>query len=203
MVHIIVSEAFRKQGLGKQLTKTLINYLNNVGCKSQHLIATSMGERIYKKLGFRTVETYRFYHGLKITNHEKDKNIRPLQSSDWDDVMALDKKITGEIREPMLALYPFQGWGYFDAGKSIGYYLSEIGEGNIIAQEEYAGLALLALKHSLKACKTVLPASNRAGIDYLVGNGLKETGQVARMVLGEMTAWKPEAIYSRIGGFYA
>lgn len=201
--HIIVSDEFRKQGLGEQLTKALIDYLNKAGCRSQHLIATSLSEGVYKKLGFRLVETYRFFRNSKLIYSEKDKNIRPLQSSDQDAVMALDKIITGEKRKPMLALYPFKGWGYFSEGSLTGYYLSEVGEGTIIAQEKQAGLNLLTLKHSFKACKTVLPDSNRAGIEFLAGNEFEETGQAVRMVLGEMPAWKPQSVYSRIGGYYA
>ena len=203
LAHIIVSEVFRKQGLGKQLTKALIDYLRNAGCKVQHLIATSMGEGIYKKLEFRHLETYRFFQGTKISYPDMNKSIRSLQPSDWDAVMTLDKEITGEIRKPLLALYPFKGWVYFTAGKLIGYYLSEIGEGTILAVEVEAGLALLNLKHSLKACKTALPDSNRAGIDFFIGNEFEETGQAVRMVLGEKLAWNPESVYSRIGGFYA
>jgi len=54
-----------------------------------------------------------------------------------------------------------------------------------------------------KADKAVIPSENQIGIDFLKKNGfiLSET-KGKRMILGKNIDWKPECIFSRIGGNY-
>ncbi len=47
LAHIIVAPHFRGQGLGYTLTNYAIETLENLGCTSQLLVATEMGEPLY------------------------------------------------------------------------------------------------------------------------------------------------------------
>lgn len=51
--HIIVHENVHNKGIGKSITKHLIDIANYQRCYSIHLIATEQGYPVYKALGFK------------------------------------------------------------------------------------------------------------------------------------------------------
>ena len=59
--NIIVSKEFRNQGLGKKLTKRLIEIANANDCESIYLLATPLGKTVYQKLGFQEKGKYLFF----------------------------------------------------------------------------------------------------------------------------------------------
>lgn len=73
----------------------------------------------------------------------------------------------------------------------------------ISALDEKAGLALLNFKHCIRKSKTAIPEPNKAANDFMVKNGFVKTLSAPRMVLGNEVNWKPECVFSRIGGHYA
>ncbi len=202
--HIIVSSDFQNQRIGYQLTENVINYLKEQGCKTLFLFATEMGEGLYKKFGFETECYYKFYRGEILNTEFRDEHIRPAKEYDFEKIMRLDEEISGEQRKNMLERFNSIGWIYenLETGEIEGYFLPELGERLIIANNNIAGLKLLELKHTLKNCKTVLPESNKEGQNFLKRKGFKEYKSAPRMVLGQKTNWNPEMIFSRIGGFY-
>ena len=60
LAHIIVHPDNRNQGIGNLITKTLVENLESKRCDTIYLIATALGEPVYKKLGFET-ETDMYY----------------------------------------------------------------------------------------------------------------------------------------------
>ena len=78
--------------------------------------------------------------------------------------------------------------------------MPDLGEGLILASDTSAGLELMKIKYS-KVDKAVLPGENHFGTNFLGENGftLSDT-KGTRMILGQEINWKPEHIYSRIGG---
>lgn len=202
LAHIIVSEAHRRQGIGNQLTQHIIDYLHQQGCQTLLLIATDLGEPVYRRFGFETVSQYQFYKGNQIDSHSTGKNIRALMLSDIKEVLQLDRAITGENRKNMIESFLSNGWVYSANSKIKGYFLTEFGEGTIIAANDKAGIELLKFKLSLRDSKAVLPAENQKGIAFLETCGFKKFNTANRMVLGENIKWKPRLIYSRAGGFY-
>jgi len=204
LAHIIVAEEHYRKGFGRALTEYVMNFLDDQGVKTQILIATEMGAKLYPKLGFRQTAAYSFYKSAQINNSQENKNIRALTDADYPALFELDKNISAEERKPVLEKFGLNGWGIFEKNSGIlkGYYLREIGEGTILASDNESGLELLKFKHSQKKCKTVLPRENLAGNEFLVNNGFKKYSECARMILGEDHNWKPEKVFSRIGGFY-
>jgi GNAT superfamily N-acetyltransferase len=202
--HIIVSHDYRRKGFGNKLTQHIIDYLNSQGCKTQLLIATEMGEKLYEKLGFKKVSSYCFFRGSKLNIKVNDENIRPLIQPHFEPLLQIDREISGEDRRQMLESFNSKGWGYFDIDSQelTGYYLSDIGEGLVIAKDATAGTELLNLKHSLKEYKAVLPDENEDGKKFLTSNGFQNYSKASRMILGEEIKWKPNLVFSRIGGFY-
>lgn len=203
LAHIIVSQDHRRQGIGYQLTQHVMDYLYRKGCKTQLLIATAMGVELYQKLGFQTVSEYLFFKGESLPGKFSGQNIRPPRPGDIEAILRLDREVSGENRKKMLENFLSEGWVYESGDQDIrGYFLTQIGEGTIIAAGDDAGLALLNLKLSQKNWKAVLPAENKKGIELFAKYNITHYSKSPRMVLGKNVEWKPEFVYSRAGGFY-
>lgn len=202
LAHIIVAEDWRNNGIGYRLTNHIINYLYDKGCKSLLLIATEMGEGLYRKFGFETVGEYIFFQGKKLDDNFSPINIREIKQSDLNAILNLDKSVTGENRCQMLRQFLSNARVYSTDSAIRGFFLKEFGEGTIIAADDEAGIALLMLKHHLTDSKSVLPDGNRSGIECLKKKNINNFLRAPRMSLGEKVAWKPEGIFSRAGGFY-
>jgi len=204
LAHIIVAEEHYRKGFGRALTEYVMNILDDHGVKTQILIATELGAKLYPKLGFRQIAAYNFYKSAQLEHMSENESIRPLEKSDYPALFELDREISAEERKPVLEKFGLNGWGFFEKNTDIlkGYYLPEIGEGTILAADDESGLELLKFKHIQKKCRTVLPKENAAGNSFLVNNGFEKYSDCARMILGDDHNWKPENVFSRIGGFY-
>jgi GNAT superfamily N-acetyltransferase len=200
LAHIIVDPTFRNRGIGFQIVSQLINNLTSKPSDTVLLIATKLGEPVYKKAGFRMVTEYLFFKREKAWNPGPiSANIIPYTDVHRSRVFELDKRITGEVREKLIADHLDTALLYITDNIVLGYYLPGLGEGLIVADIPEAGLELMKLKYAT-VDKAVLPSENKAGIDFLKQNGFIETSKGFRMILGNDLNWKPERIYSRIGG---
>lgn len=202
--HIIVSDKFRNQGFGYKLSEYVMNILFENNCTTQLLIATKMGENLYERLGFQKSCRYNFYIGNQL-DFPKNENIHQLNASDYDEVFKLDFSISGEHRENMILQFISNGYIYEEnnSDEISGYFIPDLGDGVILADNNISGIELLRIKHTLKKCMTVLPAENQAGNNFFIENGFELHNHAYRMVLGNEVNWKPQSVFCRIGGFYA
>ena len=200
LAHIIVDPGYRNSGLGYKIVNKLIADIEKNHLKSILLIATDLGEPVYRKAGFRVVGEYvqfnREKHRKKIAY---SGHIIPFKECFREKVIQLDNKITGEERENILGKGLDSSWLYVKEKELLGYYAQEMGEGLIIAETEEAGVELMKLKHAISD-KAVLPVENNAGRKFLKENGFKEASRMKRMLLLQDIDWKPQNIFSRIGG---
>jgi len=203
LAHIIVDRALRRRGIGTLMVNYLISALKAKNIETILLIATELGEPIYKKVGFRVISDYLFFNRTSSwTDKEISKKIRPYDQESYSQVIELDESISGECREPLIKNYLNDGFVYVDNRNLHGFYLPNLGEGAIYADLPEAGLELMKLKYST-VNKAVIPAQNEKGIEFLQQNGFIKTDRMARrMILGKDIDWKPECFYSRIGGNY-
>jgi len=203
LAHIIVDRDYRKKGIGFQIVEELLKSLNNRSIKTCLLLATDLGLTIYKKAGFRSVTEYVYLKREKSwKKYPLSDKLIPYRDKYYPMLMRLDRTVSGEDREILLKNYLGNSIIYLNNKKVMGYYMPGIGEGTIIAESEEAGLELMKLKLS-KIDKCVLPSDNVVGIDFIKQNGFTESDtKGTRMILGTDIKWKPENIYSRIGGNY-
>jgi GNAT superfamily N-acetyltransferase len=203
IAHIIVDSRHRNKGIGFQIVDFLIKSLKEKTVRSISLIATSLGEPVYKKAGFEFVSDYIFLNRkLECRNKEISKNILLYSSKFYSQLIEIDCILTGENRENLIQKYLENCLLYIDNETVIGYYLPFLGEGAIYAQEKSVGLELMNIKYSI-VDKAVIPSENEIGIAYLKQNGFFESDTKGkRMILGESLNWKPNCIFSRIGGNY-
>jgi GNAT superfamily N-acetyltransferase len=200
---IIVLPEYRRQGIGQAITRDVMDYLTAQGCASQLLIATKMGEPVYRKLGFVTTSQYVFYRSARPFQFLPDAHIRKVEAVDAPALEALDRAASAEARAGFVGRFFSTGWVFVGegAGEIEGFFLPDLGSGLVIARSVEAGLALLKLKLSLSASLVVLPEANLVARDLLIGQDFEPYMTVPRMVWGEEVDWKPEWIFNRGAGY--
>ena len=202
LANIIVDEAYRGNGFGYQITTFLVDFLKAKGCQTQLLIATTLGEPVYQKIGFRKITEYRCFDTEKGYGFNTSPAIQKLRTADLDSLCQLDYQANGEDRRHLLLKYYQSGFGYFKPDNELaGCFLPDFGRGLVLATDEQVGVELLNLKHSKKGRRTLLPIDNRAGVNFFKQMGLKEGAKCSRMILGKENGWNPTSIYSYGSGY--
>ena len=200
---IIVLPEYRGQGIGTGITSHLVDYCKGKGCRNQILVASEMGEPVYRKLGFTSSAAYVFYKRETAISFQAVTNVREIKKEDIKYIKELDKKITGEKRFVFIKRFLSTGWVY-NSGKPDqirGVYLPDYGTGLVIAKDPEAGLALVKLRFNQGQKKIVIPSTNIIVKDFLLSNGFQEYRRAPRMVLGEDVKWNPEMVYNRGTGY--
>lgn len=197
--HIIVHKDFRNRGIGAFVTKSLLQMIEKTRYLTVSLIATDMGEPVYRKLGFQKTDEYHFYRkDSPATAHSPSDHIQNGLTYS-DQILSLDLLAAGEDRHLLLKGHLPGSKVFVDEGKVKGFYLPGLGDGLIAAQEENAGLELLKLHLNTKST-CVLPEENYAAIEHLRSDGFEYVKQGARMSIGRTLLFQPKMLYSRIAG---
>ncbi len=201
--NIIVLPPARGHGIGTALTQHLVELFQNKGVGSQLLIATAMGEPVYRKLGFEIVSNYLFFSKPDAARvRASDAAVRPLAPADLDSVFALDRAVTGEQRQALLTRYVSAAWVHVSTSGIVdGYYLPQMANGPVIASSDGAGVGLMHHRLSTGAQAFVIPEANKAAAEFLRCQGFVETSRAPRMALGADVNWQPEHVYCRGSGY--
>ena len=198
LAHIIVSVEHRNQGVGKIITQSLVDSLQNTECTTILLLATKLGEPVYRKIGFSIDSEYAFFNNGKPLPIATGQII-PFDKKFENSVLFLDRKISGENREKLLQPHLEKSHIIVENNNVVGCFFKTLGEGLILAENIEAGLTLLSQKHVFEI-NTILPVANVNGVNFLRQRGFQEFRRCTRMRLGKVLEWQPEKIYNRIGG---
>jgi GNAT superfamily N-acetyltransferase len=213
---IFVAPDARGSGLGRRITRAVLDRLETRGCRTQILIASPMGRPMYEREGFAVVDRQvRFtIDGLPpdgdpdSPSSASTSGIRPFEPSDLPAIVALDRMATGEDRLAVLEalVAPATTLIATDPGGAVRGYLARTPwrGGGLIAPDPADALRLLERRRrstgpSGKAGAGVL-ASNIRGRAALRGAGWHEEIGNVRMVRGEALVWHPEAIFGQFNG---
>ena len=197
---IIVHPDYRNRGLGKLITKTLIDSLKPKGCNTIYLIATDLGEPVYNKLGFETETGYICFKEIKATSGWNiSEHIVPFTDDFKTQLATIDRKATGEDRMMHLESHLARGYLYIQNNIVEGFCLPTIGEGLIAAKTTSAGDELMKLRLSTKE-NAIFPRDNLNASEFMHQNNFKEHKAIKRMRLGKKVDWQPKNIYNRVGG---
>ena len=203
--HVVVRPGHRRQGIGSLIVEDLIRYLRLSGSGTISLVATDEGYSVYERLGFVPLAGYLFYErpeGGGFAPAELQPASRPLPAAtqaDLEAILAVDRDVSGEDRRMLLVDQVGNMTVYRDGRGIGGFYCPGLGEGLIVALDPEAGAVLLA-SHIQTSNRVALPALNAEGARMLREAGFTEVRRSTRMVLGNPFRWRPECIYSRIGG---
>ena len=201
LAHIIVDPGFRNRGIGYQIVAKLLEDLEKSGTESCLLTATELGQPVYTRSGFRNVAEYIFLNReMPWPDVPVTPDIVDFREEFHGEIYEMDRQATGEGREKLLSAFLTDARLYVRNSKLMGYLIPGLREGLIVAENEEAGFALMNAKYST-IDKAILPADNKAGVEFLLKRGFADTGKKGtRMIRGRDVPWKPEMIYSRIGG---
>jgi GNAT superfamily N-acetyltransferase len=207
---IFVAADRRGSGLGRRITRAVIDNLEANGCRTQILIASPMGRPIYEREGFTALDRQvRFaIDGLPPDDERADPRIRPFVRADFDDIVALDRWATGEDRLAVLTalVTPSSTLVAVDEADRVRGYLARTPwrGGALIAPDPDDAVRLLERRRrstgvSGRAGAGVL-ASNSAGRDRLRAAGWQEELGGVRMIRGEPLDWHPDGIFGQFNG---
>ena len=201
LAHIIVSENYRKQGIGGRIVEYLLNDIQSKGIQTISLLATDLGEPVYLRAGFHTTGEYLFLERKKNSaTFPISGKIQSYQPDFYQPIVQLDTFVSGENRERLLKLFIKRSVVFIENHEIKGYYLPGLGDGPVCAKTPEAGFSLMAHKYA-DINQASLPTDNHSGLLFYKQLGFEHTGRIAkRMVWGEKYSWKPEMIYNRIGG---
>lgn len=201
--NIVVAEKNRRQGLGTRLTRHLVTAGRKAGVETFYLVATELGEPVYRKLGFVTDGEYRFLDPAPENPvYTEPSTLRRLAEEDIPRVLEMDSVITGEKRASMLVRHLKEAWVAVDRFEKLrGFFLPALGDGLILANGPDYGVALLKKKIMTRRGRLVIPGSNSIGLDFLLEQGFSFQHKALRMVLGPHLEFKGEYIYSRGTGY--
>lgn len=199
LAHIIVDSGYRRQGIGLQITQSLVEIVEENNCSTVYLIATELGEPVYKKVGFVTETKYFFHKNVVKKDRMISGSIRQYEDEYNEQIRALDKAVSGEDRMMHLEEYLNNCRIYSHGDVVEGYYMPTLQEGLIIADTETAGIELLKL-HLKDNDRVVIPEENHVARKFLEETGVGEVKTVKRMRLGKERNIRFSNIYNRIGG---
>jgi len=200
LAHIVVHPLHRKRGIGKLFTAALIDQIDSNHYKTIYLMATPMGEPVYRQVGFEPeTEHLYFNEGRPFTQYTIPVGIMPYNEQYQEPLLLMDKKVSGESRAIRLNEHLSDAWVFVSNGEFKGYYMPGLSEGLVVALDEIAGLQLMQfrlLNHAL----AILPVDNTAAARFLDQQGYKVFRKARRMRLGEYRTWHPAYIYNRVSG---
>ncbi|UPT65835.1 MAG: GNAT family N-acetyltransferase [Sphingobacteriales bacterium JAD_PAG50586_3] len=197
LAHIVTHPGHRKKGVGAFITQSLVDILADF--ETIYLVATPMGQPVYRKLGFVEEMNYVWLQGEPQQLEYDTTYIRPLEEKDKTVVYNFDIDTFGEDRITRLSQHWEKALVWDENGTIEGYYFPTMGEGVIVANNPTVGLHFIKLRLKTNGL-TIIPLVNTAVHEFLKGLNYKETITAKRMRLGKERAWKPEKIYNRVSG---
>ena len=198
LAHIIVHPDFRNKGIGKYITQYLVDHIPN-NCETIYLIATDMGEPVYKKIGFIAEADYSFFNKGNFGDDIISENIQPFKEGCLNEIISLDKEVYGENREMHFKSFLEGSFVFIENNKIEAFYLPKFGNGLIVAKNSVAGTALMKLR-SKAFDYFILPSDNKTAIDCLLRHNYIHFRTAKRMRLGKQRIWQPYNVYNRVSG---
>lgn len=197
---IIVHPAYRNQGVGKAITRTLIESLDPSVFKTIQLDATDLGYPVYIKNGFELQTEYMHF---KCEGYDRNQPVSaaivPFHEQYRKDILELDRRISGEGRAETLELHISTTFLFIDNGSVEGFYIPALYDGVIIAENDKAGIELMKLRLKTKQLASV-PVENKAAVEFLRSHSFEYVRTSRRMIRGVRRNWRPEGLFNRISG---
>ena len=207
---VLVDEPMCHQGIGTHLVECALEYLDRRRVGTARLDATPLGRPIYRRLGFVAEYDLVRWQGAARggTSHGA---VRPFQPDDLDDVLQLDRQVTGTDRrrllERLFSERPDSTRVFTEAGKITGCLTlrpgsraTQIGPAAALSPEAGAALA----DEALRQCggRTVfidIPVDNRPATQWARSHGLTRQRDLTRMHRGQPVDDHPDRLWASSG----
>lgn len=205
---IFVDAERRGHGLGRALTRAVVEDLEARGCRTLLLIATDHGRPLYENEGFTVQTEHRRFAAPGSAEAGRDGLVRPFGPEMLPAILALDREANGEARAPILrALATPESTRVATGpdGSVRGFVLrGPWGGAALVAPDADDAVRLLDWRRrragAMGRVATGLPGLNAAGRERLLAEGWVEERGGTRMIRGEPLAWRPEAVWGQLNG---
>lgn len=206
---LLVARPVRGRGIGTQLVKHALDYLETRGVTTVRLDATPLGRPIYERLGF--VAEYELLRMEGVSPGSESRPAEPISAEQLGAVLELDQEITGTNRrrliERLFKEAPNAMCGIEDAGKLSGYVTfregtqaAQLGPGIALNAEVGQSLGNTAMQR-LKGRPVFvdIPADNHAAVDWAQAKHLLVQRPFTRMRRGEPIDDNPRCLWASSG----
>jgi len=207
---VLVDAAFRGRGIGTQLMRHAIAWLDQCGVRTVRLDATALGRPVYEKLGFSAEYEVARWEGMAVGG-EMGRGITLAIDSHLEAISALDCQVTGTPRGRLLTrlfaerpqamrVAVTQGSITGFSGVRLGGRARQVGP--VVALDASSGSGLLDAAISDHQGQTVfldVPLPNRPAMQWAEARRLRIQRQFLRMVRGRPVADRPEQIWASFG----
>jgi predicted N-acetyltransferase YhbS len=205
---IFVAPDRRREGLGSALTKTVIDDLENRGCRTVVLIATDAGRPLYERLGFKVDARHVGFRAMGLPAGQADDGIRPFEPSMLSDIVALDRIATGENRAALLGILatPDSARVVVGGDDAVRAFLIRAPWGGVslMAPDPNDAIRLLDWRRRQAGADhpvyAGLPDTNDSRRARLLSEGWTLTGAGSRMIRGKPLDWRPDWIWGHFNG---
>lgn len=194
---VLMHPRFRSDELLTHLVRAVMDALRAKGCSTISALVTPEQEAAFTALGFASAGRYVRYAGGKTEVPTLDE-VELCEPHHSMGILRLDKLASGEDRRTLISEHFYASRIFVNKGRVQGNYIVLLGEGHVIAENDFAGLELLRW-HLPHTDHVWLPEANTAAIEFLEQRKYAPTGTVTRMYHGPALNWRPEMHYARIG----
>ena len=211
---VLVDKTVRGQGIGKQMVEHAIEYLDRRQVETIRLDATSLGEPLYRKLGFHADYEVVRYCKIPVSEKYDLENILPISVEDrvTPELISLDQRITGTNRKFFITdLVRESGSPFYykvnEADNLVGYTGSRKGNtaiqiGPAMAFSPNVGRQLMdTITSDFSEVRAYIdiPVENKSATKWAKTNGFKEQRRFMRMSRGKKVLDLPELIWASSG----
>jgi GNAT superfamily N-acetyltransferase len=207
---VLVDAAHRGRGIGTQLMRHALAWLDQCGVRTVRLDATALGRPVYEKLGFVGQYEVARWEGAAVAG-VLGPEVTVAAETHLAAITALDQQVTGTPRGPLLArLFNERPQAMRVAvarGRITGFSGVRLGTrarqiGPVVALDVRSGSPLLdaaLADHQGQAVFLDVPLPNRPAIEWAESRGLHIQRQFLRMVRGRPLVDRPEQIWASFG----
>jgi GNAT superfamily N-acetyltransferase len=208
---IWVRSDLRRRGLGRALTEVTLDAAEAHGCRTLVLVSTDQGRPLYEGLGFEVETWYRTMEAPDVppdaapaSGSDGSSAVRAATTADLDDIVALDRRATGEDRAVVLRqLVDPEATRVIAADGNVRAFLARApwGGGATIAPRLADAMALLTARRMAtvtgRRVRCGILLENLEGAAALEAAGWTEAWRAPRLIRGDSLDWHPEHIWGQ------
>ena len=200
---VVAHSRFRRRGIGTSITRHLVQEAQARKVPDTYLLATSDGRPMYQRMGFADDGEYAFLVKSPLNGIQAhDPRLFSLTSEDLPALYRLDREASGEDRSVLMHHFLDEGVVYkAEDGHLQGFLLPALGEGLLIADNFAVAKSLLIVREKKCGGEIAVPLGNTQFISFLQDRGYQLLRRAYLMYGRQPKNWRPEMVFSRVGGY--